>query len=167
MTIVLLVEGSTEKTLTDTLKEYLDRRAESMGRPRVALRAVKIKSTEPHALGQQIRLHLQTQHTTDVVGLIDVFPHFTNAQAAKSFLREAAEHAGVRQHFHPHAAQYDVEAWLLPYWDDICRRIGVKQGPPGGNPEMVDDLKHPRIASRTYTCAPGASTSKPSKCQPF
>jgi hypothetical protein len=143
LTIVLLVEGSTEKTLTDKIKEHLDQRAESLGRPRVALRAVKIKNIEPHALGQQIRLHLQTQHTTDVVGLIDVFPHFTSAPAAKLFLREAAERAGVRQHFHPHAAQYDVEAWLLPYWDDICRRIGVKQGPPGGNPEMVDDLKPP------------------------
>ena len=143
MTVVLLVEGSTEKTLTDKLKEHLDQRAESRGLPRVALRAVKIKSIEPHALGQQIRLQLQTQNTTDVVGLIDVFPHFTDALAAKTFLREAAERAGVNQHFYPHAAQYDVEAWLLPYWNDICRRIGVKQGPPGGNPEMVDSVRPP------------------------
>lgn len=143
MTIVLLVEGSTEKTVTDKLKEYLDQQAELGGRPRVALRAAKIKSTQLHALGQQIRLQLQTQNTTDVVGLIDVFPRFTDALAAKTFLRGAAEHAGVKQHFYPHAAQYDVEAWLLPYWDDICRRIGVKQGPPGGNPEMVDSVRPP------------------------
>jgi hypothetical protein len=116
LTIVLLVEGSTEKTLTDQLKEYLDQRATLVGRPRVALRAVKIKSTEPHALGQQIRLQLQTQNTTDVVGLMDVFPHFTDALAVKTFLRGVAECAGVTQHFYPHAAQYDVEAWLLPYW---------------------------------------------------
>ncbi len=143
LTIVILVEGSTEKTLTDKLKEYLDRQAELAGSPRIAVRARKIKSTEPQALGQQIRLQLQTQNTTDVVGLIDVFPHFTDAQAAKTFLRQAAERAGVMQHFYPHAAQYDVEAWLLPYWDDICRRIGVREGPPGGNPEMVDNVRPP------------------------
>ena len=143
MTIVLLVEGSTEKTLTDKLKEYLDQQAELAGRPRVALRAGKIKSTEPHALGQQIKLQLQTQNTAAVIGLIDVFPHFSDAQAARTFLRQAAERAGVTQHFYPHAAQYDVEAWLLPYWDDICRRIAVRQGAPGGNPEMVDSIRPP------------------------
>ncbi len=31
-----------------------------------------------------------------------------------------------------------MEAWLLPYWEDICRRVGVNQGPPGTDPEMVD-----------------------------
>lgn len=45
--------------------------------------------------------------------------------------------------FFAHAAQYDVEAWLLPYWDDICRRINVRQGAPGHDPEQVDNTRPP------------------------
>lgn len=143
MTIVLLVEGSTEKAFTDKVKEFLDQRAQATGHPRVALRAGKIKSIESQAFGQQVKLQLQTQNTTAVVGLIDVFPGFVDASAAKMFQRQAVQKAGVAQGFFAHAAQFDVEAWLLPYWDDICRRVGVKQGTPGGNPEWVDSVRPP------------------------
>jgi hypothetical protein len=26
----------------------------------------------------------------------------------------------------------------LPFWDSICRRVGVNQGTPGASPELVD-----------------------------
>lgn len=38
--------------------------------------------------------------------------------------------------------QYEVEAWLLPYWEAICGRVGVRQARPGPDPEKVD-LDHP------------------------
>jgi len=40
------------------------------------------------------------------------------------------------------AAQYEVEAWLLPYWEAICKRVGVHHAAPGPQPEQVD-LNHP------------------------
>ena len=143
MSIVLLVEGGTERALTDKIKEFLDQRAEAHGLPRIALQTRKIKSINPDALGRQIELQLQTPGITAVVGLIDVFPKFRNAGEAKNFLRRTANKAGVTQGFYAHAAQYDVEAWLLPYWEDICRHVGVKQGSPSGNPEQVNDIRPP------------------------
>jgi hypothetical protein len=145
LTIVLLVEGETEIALKRNLKEFLDQRAAAHKQPRVRLQTRKIKSTSPEALGRQIKLELQSRNTEAVVDLIDVFPQFqrANAAAAKRFLIEAAHKVGVTRGFYAHAAQYDVEAWLLPYWDDICRRIGATQGRPGSDPEQVDGNKPP------------------------
>ena len=159
MRIVLLVEGETEIALKAVLKRFLDERAAEYGQPHIRLRPRKIKSTNLESLGRQIRAELQARENTAVVGLIDVFPRFKHANAAKNYLVEAARSAGVSRGFHAHAAQYDVEAWLLPYWDDICDRIGFQQGQPGHSPEEVDDIKPPsyhlrelyRRAKREYT----------------
>jgi len=141
--IVLLVEGSTEKALTNKIKEFLDECAQTHGHPKVALKPKPLMSTRTDELARRIRLELHDPRVMAVVGLIDVFPNFRNAEEAKSYLRHAAEQVGGVDRFHAHAAQYDVEAWLLPYWDDICRRVGVKQRHPGKNPEGVDDTSPP------------------------
>ncbi len=141
--IVLLVEGHTEKALTNKIKEFLDERAQTYRRPKVALRPKPLMSLREDELVRRIRLELQNPQVTGIVGLIDVFPAFKNAEEAKGFLRRAANQAGVAQRFYTHAAQYDVEAWLLPYWDDICQRVGVQQGRPRNDPELVDDTKPP------------------------
>ncbi len=73
-----------------------------------------------------------------------------DASAAKQFLLEAARSAGVTHGFYAHAAQYDVEAWLLPYWDDICRRVGAQQNSPGNHPEQVNGVKPPSYRLREY-----------------
>jgi len=145
VTIVLLVEGETEIALKGAIKQFLDQRAAQHERPRIRLQSRKIKSISREALGKQIRLELQTAGVTSVVGLIDVFPQFKHADAAaaKSFLLDAARSAGIIKGFYAHAAQYDVEAWLLLYWGAICQRIGVRQGPPGGDPEQVNGVKPP------------------------
>jgi hypothetical protein len=159
VTIVLLVEGETEMALKAVLKRFLDQRATEHGQPHVRLRTRKIKNMNRDSLGRQIRLESQARENTAVVGLLDVFPRFEHANAAKSFLVEAARRAGVTRGFYAHAAQYDVEAWLLPYWDDICRRIGIRQGQPASNPEEVNGINPPahrlrelyRRAKRDYT----------------
>ena len=51
--------------------------------------------------------------------------------------------AGYDERFFAHAAQYDVEAWLLPYWESICNRIGVTRSRPGANPEQVNNISPP------------------------
>jgi hypothetical protein len=72
--------------------------------------------------------------------LIDVYPEFASAQEAKEFLRDAAEN---NPRFYAHAAQYEVEAWLLPYWDSICQRLKVQKKVPGQNPELVNHVRPP------------------------
>ena len=75
-----------------------------------------------------------------VIALTDVYtgirpPDFCDAADAKAKMRQWV---GVEPRFHPHAAQYDFEAWLLPYWSHIQRLAGHNKAAPGGNPEAVD-----------------------------
>jgi hypothetical protein len=135
MTIVLLAEGKTETALKECLKRFLDERALAEGRPKVALRPKDIMTLNQGKLRGRIRLELRDPQVTAVVGLIDVYPHFVSASEAKDFLRQAADD---EPRFYAHAAQYEVEAWLLPYWDVICKRVGVHSAAPGPHPEQVD-----------------------------
>lgn len=135
MTIVLLAEGETETALKDKLKSFLDERATAEGKPKAALRLKDIMTLNPGKLCHRVRLELRDPKVTAVVGLIDVYPRFISASDAKRFLQDAV---GDEPRFYAHAAQYDVEAWLLPYWDFICRRLGVQRARPGADPEQVN-----------------------------
>ena len=132
---MLLVEGQTETALKRVLKCFLDRRAAAEGRPNVALRTKDIMTLNEGKLRGRIRLELRDPRVTAVVGLVDVYPNFASADAAKEYLRRAA---GDERRFYAHAAQYEVEAWLLPYWEAICKRVGVHHTSPGLHPEQVD-----------------------------
>jgi hypothetical protein len=135
VSVVLLVEGETETALKGKLKAFLDERAEAEGRPKVALRTRDIMTLNRSKLHRRVGLELRDPRVTAVVGLIDVYPNFGSADDAKQFLRSAV---GDEPRFYAHAAQYDVEAWLLPYWDFICRRLGIQRARPGANPEEVN-----------------------------
>jgi hypothetical protein len=140
MTVVLLVEGDTETALKDKLKEFLDTCAQEQNKPKVRFRTKDIMSLDPERLRRRVKLELTSPNVTAVVGLIDVYPKFPDANAAKSFLRQAV---GQESRFHAHAAQFDIEAWLLPYWDAICHRVGVQQARPGAHPEQVNQQNPP------------------------
>jgi len=45
---------------------------------------------------------------------------------------------GDDERFHPHAAQYDFEAWLLSYWSEIQKLAGHNRAAPGSLPEQVN-----------------------------
>lgn len=49
----------------------------------------------------------------------------------------------MKKRFHPHAAQHDFEAWLLPYWPYIQRLAGHNKAAPQGNPESVNHNNPP------------------------
>ncbi|MEK7353719.1 MAG: DUF4276 family protein [Chloroflexota bacterium] len=75
-----------------------------------------------------------------VIALTDVYtgttpPDFKDALDAKNKIRQWVN--GVTR-FYPHAAQYDFESWLLPYWSDIQRLAGHNTAAPAGNPESID-----------------------------
>ena len=50
---------------------------------------------------------------------------------------------GNNDKFHPHAAQYEFEAWLLPFWSDIQVLAGHLKTPPPGPPEAVNHNRPP------------------------
>ena len=98
-----------------------------------------------------------------MVALTDVYTgtgEFADATDAK---RKMRAWVGENDRFHPHAAQFDFEAWLLPFWSDIQALAGHKKGAPAGPPEEVNHNHPPsyhiRNIFRTGTC--GRSYSKP------
>jgi len=80
-----------------------------------------------------------------VIALTDVYtgttpPDFIDAQDAKNKMRRWV---GEEPRFHPHVAQYDFEAWLLPYWGTIQKLAKHNKGAPSGNPETVNHQNPP------------------------
>ncbi|MCW1969219.1 MAG: DUF4276 family protein [Anaerolineae bacterium] len=143
MTIVILVEGNTEVGLIDHIRNFVAMQAKQFNRQPAKLKSIVMDGRNPITIGKQIRNSLNMPDVNAVVGLIDVYPQFKHAIEAKEWLMNIAQDAGIRQHFYAHAAQYDVEAWLLPYWDAICQRIGVKQTPISQHPENVNGTQPP------------------------
>jgi len=91
-----------------------------------------------------------------VIALTDVRPDFDGARDAKE---KMSRWVGQEPRFHPHAAQYDFEAWLLPFWEEIKRITGCTRSSPGNNPERVNHTHPPveriRDAFRTGTRTKG------------
>ena len=156
MTVVLLVEGATGIALKRHLKRFLDQRSEREGKLKLALRTKSFRTTPTEdQLRKRLKLELRDNRVKAVVGLLDVYPNFVSAEEAKDFMRKAV---GYNERFYAHAAQYDVEAWLIPYWEFICNRIGVRRTRPGRNPEQVNNQTPPskrlealyQVARRKY-----------------
>jgi hypothetical protein len=65
---------------------------------------------------------------------------FTDAADAKAKMRAWV---GNNPKFHPHAAQHDFEAWLLPFWPTIQELARHKKSAPSGPPEQVNHNNPP------------------------
>ncbi len=91
-----------------------------------------------------------------VIALTDVYTgtkDFVDAADAKWKMRAWV---GDDDRFHPHAAQHDFEAWLLPFWGDIQVLAGHNKTAPPGSPESVNHSRPPseriREIFRIGTC---------------
>ncbi|MFQ6133767.1 MAG: DUF4276 family protein, partial [Armatimonadota bacterium] len=100
------------------------------------------------SIGNQRKLHavaqvaLKGRQAACVVALRDVYPDFRSAGEAKQWIGRAIPDDA---RCHAHAAQYEFEAWLLPFWRDICEHLPLKAHPrpPGGQPEDEDLMRPP------------------------
>jgi hypothetical protein len=113
-------------------------------------------------LKRTVERHL-SEGAEAVVALTDVYTgthEFTDAADARNKMRRWV---GLEKRFYPHAAQYDFEAWLLPYWDDIKRLSGSNRNAPSENPESVNHLSPPahRIAEVLSTGTKKTYYNKP------
>jgi hypothetical protein len=141
--IAILVEGATEERFIDHLRGFLEPKLP--GRmPRLLTRKADGRIPKGEALRKFVANMLRG--TADhVIALTDVYTgsrDFTDAADAK---RKMAAWVGDERKFHPHAAQYELEAWLLPYWPRIQAIAGVSRTAPSGPPEQVN---HDRPPSR-------------------
>ena len=81
-----------------------------------------------------------------VIALTDVYPDYSDAADAKERMRQSVKDTS---RFHPHAAQYEFEAWLLPYWSRIQQLANHNQTAPGENPEQVNHQNPPSSRIKT------------------
>lgn len=140
MKIVLIVEGRTEQAFLPYLRKYLQGRLQG-NMPRLKTFRYDGRIPTEDKLDRVVRNLLAGRNAADhVIALTDVYtgsrpPEFQDATDAKNKMRRWTDN---NPKFHPHAAQFDFEAWLLPYWTTIQHLAGHNQAAPAGNPETVN-----------------------------
>lgn len=121
MKIALIAEGKTERVFLEPLRRFLSFRLPNR-MPRISCITYDGRIPTGDKLQRLVRRLLGENDA--VIALTDVYTGtraFTDAADAKAKMRGWV---GSQQGFYPHAAQYDFEAWLLPYWDEIQRLSG-------------------------------------------
>lgn len=145
MKIALIVEGKTEKAFLPHLRLFLQTRLEG-NMPKFDLLPYDGRIPIKDKLKRVVQNLLSGSNAADhVIALTDVYtgsrpPDFTDAVDAKNKMRRWV---GAEPRFHPHAAQYDFEAWLLPYWPTIQKLARHNQAAPGINPEKINHENPP------------------------
>jgi hypothetical protein len=145
MKISIIAEGKTEKTFTPHLRDYLKNRLSGM-MPKLDTLPYDGRIPKNDKLKRIVAKLMSGKNASDhVIALTDVYtgtnpPDFKDASEAKAKMREWV---GNDPRFHPHAAQFDFEAWLLPYWPTIQKMAGHNKMAPSGNPETVNHDKPP------------------------
>ena len=140
MRIVLLIEGNTEKAFLSTLRKFFGPRLARM--PRLDPDPYNGRLQKGDKLKKEVERHLRTGADA-VIALTDVYTgstDFESAADAKQKMRTWVGHPD-----RPHAAQYEFEAWLLPYWDAIRKLAVHTSGGPRGKPELVSHNKAPSV----------------------
>ncbi|MFZ2447021.1 MAG: DUF4276 family protein [Syntrophobacteraceae bacterium] len=160
MRISLLIEGRTEKAFLPHLRRFLASRL--IGRmPHIDPVPYNGRIPTGNKLQRVVhRLLSDRRSPADaVIALTDVYTgkrEFADATDAKSKMRSWVGPNGL---FHPHAAQYEFEAWLLVYWSDIQKLAGHNKQPPGVSPENVNHSdppsKHLQEIFRIGSCRGG------------
>jgi hypothetical protein len=149
MKIALMIEGQTERAFLPHLRGFLEPRLP--GRmPRLDPVPYDGRLPKGERLKRDVERLLRTGRppAEAVVALTDVYTGTQEFQDADDAKRKMREWVGPNDKFFPHAAQYDFEAWLLPFWNDIQRLAGHNRAAPGGAPETVDHNRPPSARLR-------------------
>lgn len=142
MKIVVLCEGRTEKALRSGLREFVQGRAQD--RPRIGVETRALDGPMMRLkLATLVDRHLEKSDVVGVVAITDVYPDFQTADDAKAGLKRFAGSASSSPKFRAHAAKFEVEAWLMPFWKQIADRLGVKAASPGARPEEINHEQPP------------------------
>lgn len=145
MKISIIVEGKTEKAFLPYLRKFLQPRLLNK-MPRLDVFPYDGRIPKEGKLKRIVENLLQGENAADyVIALTDVYtgtnpPDFENAADANAKMKSWV---GNELRFHPHAAQYDFEAWLLPYWTTIQKLAKDNKTAPVGHPETVNHHNPP------------------------
>jgi hypothetical protein len=142
--IAIIVEGETETAFKQPLRKFLESRL--AGRmPKLGFRQERGRVPKGDALKKLVANLLRGHNAFDhVIALTDVYTgsnDFTDAADAKAKMRRWV---GQERRFHAHAAQFEFEAWLVPYWTTIQRLAGNRNAKmPAGHPEKLNHSNPP------------------------
>jgi len=171
MRIAMIVEGDTERAFVPHLRRFLE--TQLKGRmPKLDVLPYHGRIPKGEKLRRMVERLLenrQKQPADAVIAVTDVYtgglsPDFADASVAKAIMREWV---GDNPRFHPHAAQHDFEAWLLPLLErhpTTCRKQSVKPWfPPGTGQSYKAARTSPegRLSNR----ASPKSVHQDSRCQ--
>ncbi len=144
MKIAVLVEGETEQVFKPCLQDFLSRRlAGKMPKLKIHRYDGRIPKDEKLRRVVMDLLTKRPEPADAVIALTDVYTgqrDFRDAADAKAKMRGWV---GNEPRFYPHVAQYDFEAWLLPYWATIQKLAKHDMNQPPGPPERVNHDKPP------------------------
>lgn len=146
MKIALLIEGDTEKVFLPYLRRFLETRLAGQ-MPRIDCEPYDGRIPKGDDLRDEVhRLLYHGKAPADaVIALTDVYTGTGDFQSADAAKKKMREWVGVNDRFFPHAAQYEFEAWLLPFWGTIQRLAGHNKAAPGGTPEAVNHNRPPSV----------------------
>lgn len=145
MKIAIIVEGKTEKAFLPYLREYLKKHLPG-AMPKLDPLPYDGRIPKGDKLKRTVEGLMRGRSAANhVIALTDVYtgtnpPDFRDAADAKA---KMLAWVGNEPRFHPHAAQHDFEAWLLPYWPTIQKLAGHNKTSPAGNPETVNHNSPP------------------------
>jgi hypothetical protein len=144
MRITLMIEGMTERVFLPYLRAFLQPRLPGK-MPKLDALPYDGRIPKGDKLKAAVRRLLRDpkRPADAVIALTDVYTgtaDFVDAADAKAKMRQWV---GPEPRFHPHAAQHDFEAWLLPYWDVIKQLSGTNRPPIQGRPEQIDHNQPP------------------------
>jgi len=146
MKIALIIEGKTEKVFVPHLRTFLETRLAG-GMPKLEPLLCDGRIPRGERLKRDVERLLCTgkEPANAVIALTDVYTgttpaEFVDAADAKAKMRAWV---GPNPAFHPHAAQYEFEAWLLPFWNEIQQLAGHNKAAPKSSPEQVNHNSPP------------------------
>ncbi len=143
MRIAILVEGATEKAFKQILLDFLKSRLQQQ-MPKLQFIPDDGRIPKEEKLRRKVENLLTGRDAFNaVIALTDVYTGTNDFQDAADAKAKMKTWVGNNPNFYPHAAQYDFEAWLLPYWSTIQRLAGHNKSAPGGLPEQVNHNKSP------------------------
>lgn len=143
MKIVVLVEGATELAFKEKLIEFL--RGRLVGKmPKLVFQGEGGRIPTGEKLRKVVANQFIGKAAADaVIALTDIYTGTSDFADAANAKAKMWEWVGDEPRFHPHAAQHDFEAWLLPFWPTIQRLAQHNKAAPSGTPESVNHSNPP------------------------
>lgn len=139
MRIAILVEGTTERAFMPTLRDFLRPCLQRM--PRLYPIVYNGRIPKEDKLRRLVERLLETHNA--VIALTDVYTGTREFEDASDARAKMAAWVGNNLNFYPHAAQYDFEAWLLPFWSTIQQLAKHNKSAPTGQPEQINHNNPP------------------------